>query len=85
MASATAAPTATSSPALAQAADTLDANTNHEIPSHATLKSIEDLPLRDVEGRPVPFKSLYTGPNVARRVLVIFIRHFYCGVRCAVA
>lgn len=57
-----------------------DVNTNNEIPSQETLKSVEDMPLLDKEGKTVPFKSLYSGPNGTRRVLVIFIRHFFCGV-----
>ncbi|PBP25513.1 fmHP [Diplocarpon rosae] len=56
-----------------------DVNTDNKIPSQATLKSIENFSILDQEGRAISFKTLYTGPNVARRVLVIFIRHFYCG------
>ncbi|OWO99441.1 hypothetical protein B2J93_3882 [Marssonina coronariae] len=64
-----------------------DVDTNNEIPSQAMLSSVENISILDQEGRAIPFKSLYTGPNVARRVLVIFIRHFYCGncqeyIRC---
>ena len=58
-----------------------DLETNNVLPSQETLKKIEDYQILDVEGRTVPFKSIYTGPNVARRVLVIFVRHFFCGVR----
>ncbi|RDW81989.1 hypothetical protein BP6252_03101 [Coleophoma cylindrospora] len=54
-------------------------NTNDEIPSQAVLKKIEDYSVLDKDGRTIPFKSLYTGPNSARRVLIIFIRHFFCG------
>lgn len=56
-----------------------DLETNNVLPSQETLKKIEDYQILDVEGRTVPFKSIYTGPNVARRVLVIFVRHFFCG------
>ncbi|PVH89094.1 hypothetical protein DL98DRAFT_401821 [Cadophora sp. DSE1049] len=56
-----------------------DVNTNNNIPSQETLKRVENFPILDQDGRSIPFKNLYTGPNVARRVLVIFIRHFYCG------
>lgn len=58
-----------------------DVNTNNEIPGQELLKSVEDMRLFDKECKPVSFKSLYSGPNVARRVLIIFIRHFFCGVR----
>ncbi|KAG4414717.1 hypothetical protein IFR04_012151 [Cadophora malorum] len=56
-----------------------EVNTNNNIPSQETLKRVENFPILDQDGRSIPFKNLYTGPNVTRRVLVIFIRHFYCG------
>jgi hypothetical protein len=56
-------------------------NTNNDLPTQKTLKKIENLPILDADGKSIPFKNLYTGPNVARRVLIIFIRHFFCGVR----
>ena len=55
-------------------------NTNDNIPTQALLQKIESLVVLDKDGKTVPFKDLYNGPNVARRVLVIFIRHFFCGV-----
>jgi hypothetical protein len=58
-----------------------EVNTNNELPTQATLKKIQNLPILDVDGKSIPFKNLYTGPNVARRVLIVFIRHFFCGVR----
>ena len=57
-----------------------DVNTNNEIPTQELLKKVENFMLLDRDGRAVQFKDLYSGPNVARRVLVIFIRHFFCGV-----
>ncbi|OBT70419.1 hypothetical protein VE03_00022 [Pseudogymnoascus sp. 23342-1-I1] len=66
----------TSEPALDFAGDV---DTNNIIPSQSTLSKIEDYPVLDRDGKSVPFKSLYTGPNVPRRVLLIFVRHFYCG------
>jgi hypothetical protein len=57
-----------------------DINTNNDLPTMETLKAVENFPILDQDGKAVPFKTLYTGPNVARRVLVIFIRHFFCGV-----
>ncbi|KAF5875221.1 putative thioredoxin-like protein [Botrytis fragariae] len=56
-----------------------DVNTNNEIPSQEVLKKVESMIVLDRDGKTRPFKSLYSGPNVARRVLVIFIRHFFCG------
>ncbi|KUJ17941.1 uncharacterized protein LY89DRAFT_583519 [Mollisia scopiformis] len=56
-----------------------DVKTDNKLPSLKTLKKIENLPVLDQDGKAIPFKNLYTGPNVARRVLIIFIRHFFCG------
>lgn len=58
-----------------------DVNTNNDLPTQATLKQIENLAVLDKDGKSIPFKNLYTGPGVTRRVLIIFIRHFFCGVR----
>lgn len=56
-----------------------DVNTNNEIPTQEVLRSVEDMTVLDKDGKIIPFKNLYSGPNVTRRVLVIFIRHFFCG------
>ena len=53
-----------------------------EIPAQEILNKVAGINVLDCDGRSIPFKSIYTGPNVARRVLVIFIRHFFCGVWC---
>lgn len=57
-----------------------DVQTNNKLPSPETLQELEKYTVLDESGKSHPFKSLYTGPNVARRVLIIFIRHFFCGV-----
>lgn len=57
-----------------------DLETDNTLPTEALLRKIEDYQVLDKDGKARPFKSLYTGPNVTRRVLVIFIRHFFCGV-----
>ncbi|KAI0505956.1 AhpC/TSA antioxidant enzyme-domain-containing protein [Xylaria bambusicola] len=56
-----------------------EVDTNNDIPSPKVLKAIEDYTVFDHAGKTHPFKSLYSGHNVARRVLVIFVRHFFCG------
>ncbi|TVY93226.1 Thioredoxin-like protein [Lachnellula willkommii] len=56
-----------------------DVNTNNEIPTQEHLARLEKLMVLDKDGATIPFKDLYNGPNVARRVLIIFIRHFFCG------
>ena len=53
---------------------------NNELPSIETLRKIENYVVLDRDGKTHPFKSLYTGKHVARRVLIIFVRHFFCGV-----
>jgi hypothetical protein len=57
-----------------------EVDTNNTIPTEEDLQKIESLMVLDKDGKTVPFKDLYNGVNVARRVLVIFIRHFFCGV-----
>lgn len=57
-----------------------DVQTNNNLPSQETLRKLEKYTVLDESGKSHTFKSLYTGPNVARRVLIIFIRHFFCGV-----
>lgn len=54
--------------------------TDDEIPSPQVLRALENHIVLDSAGKTHPFKSLYSGPNVARRILVIFVRHFFCGV-----
>jgi hypothetical protein len=58
-----------------------DIGTNNTLPTVKILRKIEDYQLLDAEGKSHTFKSLYSGPGITRRVLVIFIRHFFCGVR----
>lgn len=56
-------------------------NTNSRLPSAEDLAKVEDYYVLDRNGKTHRFKELYSGKNVARRVLVIFVRHFFCGVR----
>lgn len=57
-----------------------DVQTNNNLPAPETLRKLGKYTVLDESGKSHTFKSLYTGPNVARRVLIIFIRHFFCGV-----
>ncbi|CAI7642490.1 unnamed protein product [Penicillium pancosmium] len=50
-----------------------------ELPTSETCRKIEDYQVLDREGKKHPFKSLYDGPTSVDRVVVIFIRHFFCG------
>ncbi|TWU72448.1 hypothetical protein ED733_003676 [Metarhizium rileyi] len=56
-----------------------EVTTNNELPTIETIKKIENYIVLDRDGKSRTFKSLYSGNNVARRVLVVFIRHFFCG------
>jgi len=77
--------TAFSSPSSASTVDPTfefpgEVNTANDIPSQEVLKRVENFTVLDKDGKSASFKSLYSGPNTARRVLVIFVRHFFCGV-----
>lgn len=56
-----------------------EVQTTNDLPSREDLKKTEDYMVLDRDGKTHTFKSLYTGPNVPRRVLVVFVRHFFCG------
>jgi hypothetical protein len=52
----------------------------HDIPTSKDLQKVGDLLVLDAQGKSRPFKELYEAPLVAPRQLIIFIRHFFCGV-----
>ncbi|KAH6604571.1 fmhp [Trichoderma cornu-damae] len=54
-------------------------STTNELPSAEVQKMIDEYIVLDRHGKSRTFKSLYMGPNIARRVLIIFVRHFFCG------
>lgn len=56
---------------------------NDALPSEETLAKVARYSLLDVNDKQVLFRSLYEGTNGEKKnhkVLVIFVRHFYCGV-----
>lgn len=53
---------------------------NNDLPSEKDLKKVEDLLILDAQGKSRPFRELYDASGVAPRQLIIFIRHFFCGV-----
>lgn len=58
-----------------------DTNKSDEKPPSAdVIKKVEDYMVLDKQGQKLSFKSIYDGPDSTERVLVIFIRHFFCGV-----
>ncbi|KAE8381771.1 AhpC/TSA antioxidant enzyme-domain-containing protein [Aspergillus bertholletiae] len=56
-----------------------EVHTNDQVPSMDALRRIQDYAVLDKQGKSHSFKSLYSGSGVAERVLVIFVRHFFCG------
>ena len=58
-----------------------DIKVSTSVPSKSTLEKVADLPVFDVDGKTIPFKSLYwPDTNERKKVMIIFIRHFFCGV-----
>ena len=54
---------------------------NNNPPTKGDLEKVADLPVLDQHRKKCTFKSLYAdNENGPRRVLIIFIRHFFCGV-----
>lgn len=59
-----------------------DIKVNNNPPTKATLEKIAHLPVLDANKKSRTFKSLYAdNEDGPRRVLICFIRHFFCGVR----
>ncbi|KAI1465984.1 AhpC/TSA antioxidant enzyme-domain-containing protein [Daldinia caldariorum] len=56
-----------------------EVQTTNDLPAIETLRKIETYNVLDSDGKSHSFKSLYAGRNSPRRVLIIFIRHFFCG------
>ena len=57
-----------------------DVLVSNDIPTQADLDKCADLLVLDAQGTSRPFKTLHTGEGVAPRQLIIFVRHFFCGV-----
>ncbi|MCJ1451335.1 hypothetical protein MMC28_001671 [Mycoblastus sanguinarius] len=58
-----------------------DIKVDNEPPSKQDLEKIAELPVLDKGKNSRTFKSLYAdNENGSRRVLVIFVRHFFCGM-----
>jgi len=56
---------------------------NDDVPSEDLVAKIASYPVYDGEGKEVPFRSLYEGSDGEKethKTLVVFMRHFYCGV-----
>lgn len=57
-----------------------DIQVSKKLPSKADLEKAANLPVLDVSGKPHAFKTLLPSADKLNRVLIIFIRHFFCGV-----
>jgi hypothetical protein len=52
-----------------------------KLPSDEELEKAGNVSIFDAEGNSRPFKSLYSGSQaIGEQQLVIFVRHFFCGV-----
>lgn len=57
-----------------------DIKVNNNPPTKEDLEKVADLPVLDKDRKKYTFKSLYAdNENGPRRVLIVFIRHFFCG------
>lgn len=54
--------------------------TSDVIPALDVSKKAESLEVLDMDGKKHTFASLYSGPDTPSRVLVVFVRHVFCGV-----
>ena len=58
-----------------------DLDVSDECPDRGTLAAAGEVPLYDAHGNVRQFKTFFTGLDaIGERQLIIFIRHFYCGV-----
>lgn len=82
---ATAAPTDDGVPGIQKEQEEFEGtvDVNNDIPTEKDLENVGDLLVLDANGASRPFKDLYKAPNVAPKQLIIFIRHFFCGVSIA--
>lgn len=68
------------SQSLSQSSD-IEAVASERLPTDEELEVAGDFLLYDADKKPHTFKSLYSGPeHEGTRQLIVFIRHFFCGV-----
>lgn len=66
-------------------ASTAEDDRRRELPTEAALSEAGEIMIKDKDGKEIPLKSLYTGKPADERQLLIFIRHFFCGVSAYLA
>lgn len=60
-----------------------DLDISDECPDRGTLAAAGEVSIYDQMGNKRAFRTLFTGLDaIGDRQLVIFVRHFYCGVSC---
>jgi hypothetical protein len=52
----------------------------YKLPSEEVVKQAGEVTIYDAAAKPMLFKSLYSSNGRRKRVMVIFVRHFFCGV-----
>ncbi|KAF4966869.1 hypothetical protein FSARC_5482 [Fusarium sarcochroum] len=52
---------------------------NDDLPTPDTLKVADSIEIFDGNGKQHTFRSAYSGQDKPRRVLVVFVRHFFCN------
>lgn len=53
---------------------------HRELPDAKAMGEAGEILIKDKDGKEFPLKSLYTDKPKDERQLIIFIRHFHCGV-----
>lgn len=63
----------------AQSAQNTD-DADGDVAATSDIDRAGDLLVLDSTGQSRPFRDIYSGPGRAKRQLIIFVRHFFCGV-----
>jgi hypothetical protein len=54
----------------------------YRLPDEKVLEEAGALPVLDKDGNKVDLNSFYTNQPAGEKQLIVFIRHFLCGVSC---
>lgn len=50
------------------------------LPEKKTVDAAGELLIKDEKGTEIAFKSLYANKPAGEKQLIVFVRHFFCGV-----
>lgn len=56
------------------------APSHRELPDEKTIAEAGEVMIKDKDGQDIPLKSLWSGKGEGEKQLIIFVRHFFCGV-----